>query len=112
LIGPTAPLTAWAVGAETVEIGGAPESVLAASWRLTYPFNLTGLPSISLPCGFDAESLPIGLQIAGRFYDERTVSRAAHAYEMAHPWRDRRPPAFGDRSASETHTRSNPYDRA
>ena len=112
LIGPTAPLTAWAVGAETVEIGGAPESVLAASWRLTYPFNLTGLPSISLPCGFDAESLPIGLQIAGRFYDERTVSRAAHAYEMAHPWRDRRPPTFGDRSASETHTRSNPYDRA
>lgn len=99
LVGPTTPLTAWGVGAESVEIGGAPESVLAASWRLTYPFNLTGLPAVSLPCGFDGEGLPIGLQIAGRPFEEATVLHAAQAYERAHPWRHRRPPTFGDVSA-------------
>ena len=62
-------------------IGKKEESVLAASWRLTYPFNLTGLPAISVPCGFDSEGLPIGLQIAGRPFDEATILHCAALIE-------------------------------
>ena len=91
IVGPTMPLTAWRKGEWEVDIDGTPESVLAASWRLTYPYNLTGLPAISLPCGFDRSSLPIGLQIAGKPFDESTVLRVAHAYERRHDWAARRP---------------------
>ena len=65
--------------------------MLAASWRLTYPWNLAGLPAISLPCGLDKNGLPIGLQLAGRPFDEMTVLRAADAFERAHEWKDMRP---------------------
>jgi aspartyl-tRNA(Asn)/glutamyl-tRNA(Gln) amidotransferase subunit A len=91
VIGPTTPITAWKRGEWTVEVAGKPESVLAASWRFTYPYNLTGLPAISVPCGFDRDGLPIGLQIAGRPFDEATVLRVAHAYERDHDWKDRWP---------------------
>jgi len=60
--------------------------------RLTCPFNLTGQPAISLPCGFDSQGLPVGLQIVGRRFDEETVLRVAHAYEQATDWHLRRPP--------------------
>jgi len=60
--------------------------------RFTCPFNLTGQPAISLPCGFDSQGLPIGLQIVGRPFDEETVLRVAHAYEQATDWHTRRPP--------------------
>ena len=91
VIGPTTPITAWKRGEWTVQVAGKPESVLAASWRFTYPYNLTGLPAISVPCGFDRDGLPIGLQIAGRPFDEASVLRIAHAYERGHDWKDRRP---------------------
>ncbi|HVY05570.1 MAG TPA: amidase [Burkholderiales bacterium] len=91
VIGPTTPITAWKRGEWTVQVSGKPESVLAASWRFTYPYNLTGLPAISVPCGFDHDGLPIGLQIAGKPYDECTVLRVAHAYERGHDWKDRWP---------------------
>ena len=91
IVGPTTPITAWKRGEWTVQVGDRPESVLAASWRFTYPYNLTGLPAISLPSGFDRDGLPIGLQIAGRPFDEPAVLRVAHAYERAHDWKDRRP---------------------
>jgi aspartyl-tRNA(Asn)/glutamyl-tRNA(Gln) amidotransferase subunit A len=91
ILGPTCPLTAWPSSEWTVSIGAQEESVLAASWRLTYPWNLAGLPAISLPCGFDANGLPIGLQLAGRAFDELTVIRAADSYERAHDWKDARP---------------------
>lgn len=91
VIGPTTPITAWKRGEWTVQVAGKPESVLAASWRFTYPYNLTGLPAISVPCGFDRDGLPIGLQIAGRPFDETSVLRVAHAYERSHDWKDRRP---------------------
>ena len=84
IVGPTEPLTAWRCGEWTVDVGGKPESVLAASWRLTFPYNLTGLPAISVPCGFDRKGLPIGLQIAGRPFDEHAVLRVAHAWERMH----------------------------
>jgi aspartyl-tRNA(Asn)/glutamyl-tRNA(Gln) amidotransferase subunit A len=92
IVTPTTPLTAWTTGTETVTLGGRPESVLAASWRLTYPFNLTGLPAIALPCGFDRHGLPISLQIAARPFAEPTLLRIAHRYERAHDWWRRLPP--------------------
>jgi len=91
IVGPTTPITAWKVGEWTVRIGDRDESVLAASWRFTFPYNLTGLPAISIPCGFDRHGLPIGLQIAGRPFDEATVLRVAHAYERTHVWNERAP---------------------
>ena len=94
IVGPTLPLTAWATDVESLEIAGSIESPLAASWRLSYPYNLTGLPAISLPCGFDPNGLPIGLQIAARPFDEMTVLRVAHAYERGQAWRDARPRDF------------------
>ena len=81
VVTPTEPITAWKKGRETLPVAGKEESVLAVSWRLTYPFNLTGLPAISVPCGFDKEGMPIGLQIAGRPFDEGTVFKCAFAVE-------------------------------
>jgi aspartyl-tRNA(Asn)/glutamyl-tRNA(Gln) amidotransferase subunit A len=59
--------------------------------RCTAPFNATGLPALSLPCGFTRAGLPVGLQIAGRPFDEVTVLRAGHAYEQATGWHEKRP---------------------
>ena len=58
----------------------------------TIPASMTGLPAISVPCGFNGSGLPIGLQLIGRTLDEATLLRVAHAYEQATPWRQRRPP--------------------
>jgi aspartyl-tRNA(Asn)/glutamyl-tRNA(Gln) amidotransferase subunit A len=60
--------------------------------RLTAPFNLAGLPALSLPCGFTRGGLPIGLQIVGAAWEEHRVLRAGHAYEQATEWHQRRPP--------------------
>ncbi len=60
--------------------------------RFTGPFNLTGLPAISIPCGFTKGGLPIGMQLVGRWWDEATVLRAAHAYQQATDWHKRAPP--------------------
>src|SRR5690625_7824005 len=57
------------------------ETTKRANDILTVPVNLAGLPAISLPCGFSEENLPMGLQIIGKAFDERTLYRAAHAYE-------------------------------
>lgn len=59
--------------------------------RYTFPFDLLGLPAISVPCGFSPDGMPIGLQIVGRPFDEPTVLRAAHAYEQATTWHTRHP---------------------
>lgn len=92
VVGPTMPITAWKAGEWTVKIEDRDESVLSASWRFTFPYNLTGLPAASVPCGFDRLGLPIGLQIAGRPFDEATVLQVAAAYESRHDWKDRVPP--------------------
>jgi aspartyl-tRNA(Asn)/glutamyl-tRNA(Gln) amidotransferase subunit A len=57
----------------------------------TIPGNLSGIPGVSVPCGFSAAGLPIGLQVLGRPLDEARVLRAAYAYEQATTWRSRRP---------------------
>jgi aspartyl-tRNA(Asn)/glutamyl-tRNA(Gln) amidotransferase subunit A len=80
LLTPTTPITA-------PQIDG-PDAVEQARMltRFTAPFNLTGLPAISLPCGFTPEGLPIGLQIISRPWEEAKVLRAAFAYECATRW--------------------------
>jgi aspartyl-tRNA(Asn)/glutamyl-tRNA(Gln) amidotransferase subunit A len=60
--------------------------------RLTAPFDLTGQPACSVPCGFTEQGLPVGLQLVGRRFDERTVLRAAHAFETESGVSRRRPP--------------------
>ena len=59
--------------------------------RFTAPFNMTGLPAISLPCGFTDQGLPVGLQIVTRPWGETALLRAAQAYESATDWHKRRP---------------------
>ncbi len=62
--------------------------------RFTAPFNLTGLPAISIPCGFSSIGLPLGLQLAGAHWSEARVLQAAQAYEDATRWRELRRPAL------------------
>ena len=72
------------------EIGGKRVGPLA--WMpFTYPFNVTGQPAASVPCGWTDDGLPIGLQIVGRRFEDGTVLRAAAAFERAAPWADRYP---------------------
>ena len=75
------------IPAPTIEAGD-PTSELA---RLTAPYDLTGIPAISVPCGFSSTGLPLGLMIGGRHFDEVTVLRVSHAYEQATTWWQRRP---------------------
>jgi aspartyl-tRNA(Asn)/glutamyl-tRNA(Gln) amidotransferase subunit A len=72
------------------EING--KKVAPIAWMpFTYPFNITGQPAASVPCGFTDDGLPVGLQIVGRRYDEATVLKAAAAFENAKPWANRIP---------------------
>jgi aspartyl-tRNA(Asn)/glutamyl-tRNA(Gln) amidotransferase subunit A len=59
---------------------------------LTYPFNMTTTPAISVPAGFTADGRPVGLQIAGGHHADRTVLRSAAAFETEQPWMHLRPP--------------------
>ncbi len=59
---------------------------------LTYAITLTGLPVISIPCGWTVEGFPVGLQIVGRRLSETTVLKAAAAFEALAPWHDKIPP--------------------
>ncbi len=67
---------------------------LATAMRpgFTAPFNLTGMPAVSIPCGFTRAGLPIGLQLGGRPFDEAAVLRTAYAYQQHARWHERRPP--------------------
>ena len=59
--------------------------------EFSYPFNFSGNPAASVPCGFTDAGLPVGMQIVGKRFAELTVLRAARAFEQARPWADRRP---------------------
>ena len=79
LITPTLPCTAW-----DIERGSPPGHEDASAWSyFTYPFNLTGQPAGSLPCGLSAEGLPIGLQLVAPLGGEARLVSAMHAVEMA-----------------------------
>ncbi|MBN9498452.1 MAG: amidase [Alphaproteobacteria bacterium] len=79
--------------AKPVDAGGAMNTPMYAEWCAPlYPFNLTGHPALSIPCGWNAEGLPIGLQLVGRWYDEARLLSIARWIETAQPWAQRRPP--------------------
>jgi aspartyl-tRNA(Asn)/glutamyl-tRNA(Gln) amidotransferase subunit A len=82
---PTTPMTA--------PLREGQDAVAAAATLTAYtsPFNLTGLPAISIPCGFDASGLPIGLQLVARPWAEARLLRVARAYERATSWHERWP---------------------
>jgi aspartyl-tRNA(Asn)/glutamyl-tRNA(Gln) amidotransferase subunit A len=84
LLTPTTPIAAPETGADAVERA-------RLLTRFTAPFNLTGLPAISLPCGFTAQGLPIGMQLVARPWDEARLLQAAYAYEQATVWQQRKP---------------------
>ena len=88
---PTLPVTAFPTSEDQPgSIQGQPTTYLG--WTaFTYPFNMTGQPAATVPCGFDGEGLPVGLQIVGRFHDDATVLRAATAFEEIAPWRQLQP---------------------
>ena len=92
LAGPTLPITAHAIGATEVRIGDVTLASTPALTQYTRPFNLNGNPAVTVPCGFSDEGLPIGLQLAGRPFEEGMTLRAAYAYEQATDWHKRRPP--------------------
>ncbi len=81
---PTSPVPA-------TPIDDTPRQHGALRHRNTIPFNLTGLPAVSIPCGFTEAGLPIGLQIVGKAFDEAGILKLARAYERATDWRARRP---------------------
>jgi len=103
---PTTPITAPRIDPGDVSTpSGAGLQTTFSLIRFTNPFNFLGVPALSLPCGFTPFSPrpedaaadgrlegPIGLQLVGRWWDEATVLRAAHAYERATDWHKRRPP--------------------
>jgi aspartyl-tRNA(Asn)/glutamyl-tRNA(Gln) amidotransferase subunit A len=92
LVSPTAVMPAPRVGDEIARIGDRQVNVDAALPRLTLPFNLSGFPAISIPCGFSSGGLPIGLQIVGKAFAEATILNIANAYERNTPWQKRYPP--------------------
>jgi aspartyl-tRNA(Asn)/glutamyl-tRNA(Gln) amidotransferase subunit A len=91
LVQPTIPVPAILIEqADTdILIDGVTENATVALLRLTMPFNLAGLPAISLPCGFSNGGLPIGLQIAGKPFEESMILRIAHAYQQMTDWHRR-----------------------
>ncbi len=86
LVTPTAPTTAFRIGEKT---GDPLQMYLSDIYTLS--INLAGLPALSLPCGFDSEALPIGMQIIGKHFDEATILRIAYAYEQATEWHKQKP---------------------
>jgi aspartyl-tRNA(Asn)/glutamyl-tRNA(Gln) amidotransferase subunit A len=92
LVCATTPVVATPVGQAEVMIEHETLPLRPSLIRFTRPFNLTGHPVASVPCGFTAAGLPVGLQIVGRPFDEATVLRVADAYQRATDWHTRRPP--------------------
>ena len=86
IVTPTAPTTAFKIGEKTED-----PLQMYLSDIFTISVNLAGLPGLSLPCGFDSEGLPIGMQIIGKHFDEATILRIGHAYEQATEWHKGKP---------------------
>lgn len=79
--------------AKTTDAGGSIATDMYAEWAgYLYPFNLTGHPAMSLPCGFSAAGLPIGLQLVGPWFGEQRMFDAALLLEESGRWSERRPP--------------------
>jgi aspartyl-tRNA(Asn)/glutamyl-tRNA(Gln) amidotransferase subunit A len=91
ILAPAVPVAAPRLGESILTVGGDQETVRSALIRLNRPGNLTGLPAISVPCGFTRDGLPIGLQLIGPAWGEERLLQIAHAYEQATDWHTRRP---------------------
>jgi aspartyl-tRNA(Asn)/glutamyl-tRNA(Gln) amidotransferase subunit A len=86
ILGPTTPTTAFELGAKTND----PVQMYLGD-IFTIPAPLAGLPALSIPCGFDAKGLPVGLQITGPHFSEARLLGAAHRYQQATDWHQRVP---------------------
>jgi len=86
ILGPTAPTTAFEIGAKTED----PVQMYLGD-IFTIPAPLAGLPALSVPCGFDAAGLPVGLQLMGKHFSEGLLLGAAHRYQQATDWHLRVP---------------------
>jgi aspartyl-tRNA(Asn)/glutamyl-tRNA(Gln) amidotransferase subunit A len=89
ILTPVAPTTAFRIGEKADPLQ------MYLSDIFTISVNLAGLPAISLPCGFDREGMPVGLQIIGRPFDEASILSVAHAYEQSTEWHRKTPPEIG-----------------
>jgi aspartyl-tRNA(Asn)/glutamyl-tRNA(Gln) amidotransferase subunit A len=98
LLTPTLALVAPRVAEIERPLVVAGQPVEGALLRLTFPFDVSGQPALTVPCGFSQAGLPIGLQIVGRRYDEATVLRLGHAYQRDTDWHLRQPPIARDLS--------------
>ena len=94
IISPTLAVPGVPVGQFPEQIAGKPSypHKFFSFHPFTYPINVVGHPAASIPAGFAANGLPVGLHIVGRMYDEETVIAASAAFEKARPWIDKRPP--------------------
>ena len=91
LITPTTPTSAFDIDLSFPEkIGGKVASVLTFIGFL-YPFNMTGLPAASIPCGWSSNGLPLGMQIVAKRFDELTILQVAKAFEEIQPWQNKKP---------------------
>jgi len=86
ILGPTAPGTAFKLGEKSDD-----PVEMYLNDLYTIPANLAGLPGMSLPCGFDAKGLPIGLQLVGNYFSEAKMLNVAHQYQRATDWHARQP---------------------
>jgi aspartyl-tRNA(Asn)/glutamyl-tRNA(Gln) amidotransferase subunit A len=86
IAGPTAPTTAFAIGAKTDD-----PVQMYLSDIFTVPAPLAGVPALSIPCGFDSKGLPVGLQLTGPHFSEARLLAAAHRYQQATDWHLRVP---------------------
>jgi aspartyl-tRNA(Asn)/glutamyl-tRNA(Gln) amidotransferase subunit A len=86
ILTPTTPTTAFKIGEKISD-----PLQMYLSDIYTISINLAGLPALSLPCGFDGNEMPVGLQIIGKHFDEATVLRSAHAFEQATQWHAKKP---------------------
>ena len=91
LVTPTGPTAATPLEGDLVTGEEADPEVLAALINFSGPFDLTGFPAVSIPCGFTPGGLPVGMQLVARPWQEAPLLAAAHAYEQATDWHRRLP---------------------
>jgi aspartyl-tRNA(Asn)/glutamyl-tRNA(Gln) amidotransferase subunit A len=90
---PTSPMTAPLIDGDLSTSGDADPGLLAARINYTGPFDLTGFPALSMPCGFAEPGLPVGMQLVAKPFEESVLLSAAWAYEQSTDWHHRLPPA-------------------
>jgi aspartyl-tRNA(Asn)/glutamyl-tRNA(Gln) amidotransferase subunit A len=89
IMGPTSPTTAFKIGEKSDD-----PVAMYLSDIYTISVNLAGLPGMSIPAGFAADGLPVGLQLIGQYFNESRLLNAAHCYQQATDWHKRIPTGF------------------